>query len=252
MDYNELYHHGVLGMKWGIRRYRNRDGTLTAAGKRRAAQLESKYNAVTGRKMGDGSQSGSTAPRKKNVREMSDDELRSATARLQAERNYLDLQRQVSSFTPQQVSKGRAFINTVGKDVLKPVAIDAGKKLLGDLVKKKGAEMLGLNPTETKDAVGELKKEFTTLNYKKQINELNKYFEAEKKGSPKQQEKPKSESKEKSKAFDPEVEPKRASEPKVTKPKKDSEPIDVDFEDVTEDDYNRGRNYVLRLMQKNK
>ena len=33
-DY-ELYHHGILGMHWGIRRYQNEDGTLTAAGKKR-------------------------------------------------------------------------------------------------------------------------------------------------------------------------------------------------------------------------
>ena len=30
-----LAHYGVLGMKWGIRRYQNKDGTLTAAGKKR-------------------------------------------------------------------------------------------------------------------------------------------------------------------------------------------------------------------------
>ena len=32
---DELYHHGTKGMKWGVRRYQNKDGTLTDAGKRR-------------------------------------------------------------------------------------------------------------------------------------------------------------------------------------------------------------------------
>lgn len=35
MHSNELRHYGVLGMKWGIRRYRNKDGSLTAAGQKR-------------------------------------------------------------------------------------------------------------------------------------------------------------------------------------------------------------------------
>lgn len=36
MEYNNyLCHHGIKGMKWGVRRYQNKDGSLTAAGKKR-------------------------------------------------------------------------------------------------------------------------------------------------------------------------------------------------------------------------
>ena len=39
-----LAHHGILGMKWGVRRYQNEDGTLTSAGKKRYGDAENEVS----------------------------------------------------------------------------------------------------------------------------------------------------------------------------------------------------------------
>lgn len=40
---NELFHHGILGQKWGVRRFQNRDGSYTSEGKRRYLDSKESY-----------------------------------------------------------------------------------------------------------------------------------------------------------------------------------------------------------------
>lgn len=34
-EYNSIYHHGIKGQHWGVRRFQNEDGSLTPAGQKR-------------------------------------------------------------------------------------------------------------------------------------------------------------------------------------------------------------------------
>ncbi len=81
-----LAHHGVKGQRWGVRRYQNSDGTLTAAGKKR-----------------------------RRISDMSDDELSSEIKRMNLEKTYRNLSKQ-SGNTPKMEQTKRlldASVNAI-------------------------------------------------------------------------------------------------------------------------------------------
>ena len=100
MEKNEemLEHHGIKGQKWGVRRFQNEDGTRTAAGKKHEQSrsedpAHDDYN---------------KAHSGKNVKDMSDAELRSRLNRLQMEKQY-------SQLTDSDTSKGKKFVSDAMK-----------------------------------------------------------------------------------------------------------------------------------------
>lgn len=132
MQNNELYHHGILGQRWGVRRYQNKDGSLTPAGRKRVNKLASEYNAlVSGNKSSHSTSSHNTTTKSKSVSEMSDDELRRVIDRKRLEQQY-------SQLTPKKVSAGKAFF----EKVLKPAATSSSKDVIQAWLTKQGEKYL--------------------------------------------------------------------------------------------------------------
>lgn len=168
MENNELYfyHHGIKGMRWGVRRYQNKDGSLTPAGKKRAAKLEAQYEKTTGKKLGESSASSST----KTIKDMSEQELASGIRRIQLEQQYSTLMSQQNA---KKVSRGKQFVSDLINKAVIPGITDASKRLITDYTTKLGKQYLGLNEKDTGDA---LKKAVENLELQKRKSEAENYF----------------------------------------------------------------------------
>lgn len=170
MNQNELYHYGIPGQKWYIRRYQNKDGSLTPAGRKRAAKLKRKYTELTGRdtngryasKNNKSSNEKSSNNKKITIKDMSTEELKSATSRLNAENDFMRAIQNHNQLNPKKVSLGKRFVTHVGKNIIAPAATEAGKRVLGDYFTKIGREAAGLS-NKKDDPMEELKKEVKTL-----------------------------------------------------------------------------------------
>ena len=121
---NNLQHHGIKGQKWGVRRFQNKDGSLTLAGRKRQKQNND------GPTHEDHSKSHSI----KSVKSMSDKELRDRINRLNMERQYAQL-------TATEKSMGRKIVSevllNVGKELAKEYLKNYAKKGIEEALKKR-------------------------------------------------------------------------------------------------------------------
>lgn len=202
-DSDELTHWGIKGQRWGIRRYQNKDGSLTPAGKKRLKaesdaikkeaailknrkatqakfdRLEAKRKSLEEQKKalsGDSKKDddGAQTPAKKTVKDMSDNELARALTRARMEDEYNRLRPE-----PQQPDKN-ALAKQVFDDFVKPAAINAGKKLVQNAMDKAVEKITGdkVDP----DSLEALKSTFDKLDYKQKIDKLrnpDKYLSEE-------------------------------------------------------------------------
>lgn len=108
MDNNELTHWGIRGMRWGVRRYQNKDGSLTAAGKKRRGIDDS----------GDNDSESTEAKRERLLKSTNASELYKnrnllTTAELNERLNRIDTERRLSEAAAKESKPKKTAIDRV-------------------------------------------------------------------------------------------------------------------------------------------
>ena len=130
---NELYHHGVKGMKWGVRKTPVRSSS-GATQKRKSNTLSLFKKKKTTR---NASVAKSSPTQTKSVKDMSDDELQIKIDRARLEQKYLEL-------NPNTVSRGRRIAKSVMDDMIVPAAVDIGKQVAKSIMANVTNKVLSL------------------------------------------------------------------------------------------------------------
>lgn len=158
--YNSLQHHGVKGQRWGFRRYQNKDGTLTALGRKREKEMSDKLKSANKQlkalqKENETLRKNST-PASRNTKEMTDEELRQKINRLNMEKQYSDIYKQLYPEQPKKEHPGKAYAKKFLSESVVPALTNVGKSYLEKTLKK----ALGLEdkPDPSKALDLELKK----------------------------------------------------------------------------------------------
>ena len=158
MTSDELMHFGIKGMKWGVRRYQNPDGTRTDAGRKRygSPKFLTKFrNKRTTKRIATQQKSD-----RARIGEMSDEELDQKINRLRKEKELINLMNDTQ-------------VQESGKKKVKLGLAEAGAKLLKDASYKIGMDYVN-DFMSTKTRAGRLKNAADKLKYQKDVYDYTK------------------------------------------------------------------------------